>query len=79
MRKVIVALKRPNLWFLLLLLIGNGLAWASAMAPRPGVPTSQSASLASSSVGNSPTTIVPESMKEMPAWLAADFTKPSAS
>ena len=33
MRRIILALKRPNLWFLLLLLIGNGLAWASAMAP----------------------------------------------
>lgn len=33
MRKIIVALKRPSLWFLLLLLIGNGVAWASAMAP----------------------------------------------
>jgi hypothetical protein len=33
MRRIVTALKRPNLWIVALLLIANGLAWASALAP----------------------------------------------
>lgn len=33
MRRIVAALKRPNLWILVMLLMANGVAWVSALAP----------------------------------------------
>lgn len=36
MRKIVAALKNPSFWILVLLLVANGVAWVSALAPEEG-------------------------------------------